>query len=219
MEIVDELMTPGCPNCALKHLSAALAALPDSHNEDCSRGAILKARAFINFVEALEGYESHWDYGVGLLVRAEEFYASHSDEEAELNTLRTQRCAAMLATTRAERRGALEAFAPASCELVNAHIAEALRELPCMTPHYVKLIVGGLKLVDVIISLIKWVKKEYFSDFETKDNEEKGGKTMATKKTAVKKAAADKCTAKKAAAGKCTAKKAAVKSTAKKIKK
>ena len=66
---------------------------------------------------------------------------------------------------------------------------------------------GGLKLVDVIISLIKWVKKEYFSDFETKDNEEKGGKTMATKKITAKKPAAGKCTAKKATAGKCKAKK------------
>lgn len=209
MEIVDELMTPGCPNCALKHLSAALAALPDAHQEEgqCTRGAVLKARAFINFVEALEGYESHWDYGVGLLIRAEEFYASHSDEEAELKTLRTQRCAAMLATTRDERREALGAFAPVPCELVDAHIAEAIRELPCMAPHYVELITGGLKLVDVIISLIKWVKKEYFSDFETKDNEEKGGKTMATKKITAKKPAAGKCTAKKAAAGKCKAKK------------
>lgn len=25
MEIVDELMTPGCPNCFVKHMSAAVA--------------------------------------------------------------------------------------------------------------------------------------------------------------------------------------------------
>lgn len=209
MEIVDEILTPGCPNCALKHLSAALAWLPvaEAHGTFCSGEEILRARAYINFVEALEGYESHWHYGVGLLVRAEELGAMDITTESVLGTMRERRCEAMLASTPDERREALKRLVPTPASLLKAHLEEAVRELPCMTPHYVKLLTDGLKLVDVILSLIKWVKKEYFdNDFETKDNEEKGGKDMATKKVAPK-AAAKKAPAKKAVAKKAPVKK------------
>lgn len=213
MEIVDEILTPGCPNCALKHLSAALAWLPVADAcEDtlCSTEEILRARAYINFVEAIEGYESHWYYGVGLLVRAEELGATSHCAEFTLGAMRERRCEAMLASTPDERREALKRLVPAPAPLLKAHLEEAIRELPCMTPHYVKLLTDGLKLVDVIISLIKWVKKEYFNnDFETKENEEKGEEPMAMKKAAAKKAPA-KAAVKKApakAAGKKSCKK------------
>lgn len=215
MEIVDEILTPGCPNCALKHLSAALAWLPvaESHGNFCSGEDILRARAYINFVEALEGYESHWHYGVGLLVRAEELGAMHLTTESVLGAMRERRCEAMLASTPDERREALKKLVPPPASLLKAHLEEAARELPCMAPLYVKLITDGLKLVDVIISLIKWVKKEYFNnDFETKDNEEKGEETMATKKAAPK-------AAKKAVAKKAVTKKAVAKAPAKGAKK
>lgn len=201
MEIVDEILTPGCPNCAIKHLSAALAWLPvaEARGTSCSEEEILRARAYINFVEALEGYESHWHYGVGLLVRAEELGAMDITTEPVLGTMRERRCEAMLASTPDERREALKRMVPAPASLLKAHLEEAVRELPCMAPHYVKLIADGLKLVDIIISLIKWVKKEYFNnDFETKENEEKGGEPMATKKAVAKKAVAKKAPAKAA---------------------
>lgn len=206
MEIVDEILTPGCPNCAIKHLSAALAWLPVVDSLDttsCSNEDILRARAYINFVEAIEGYESHWHYGVGLLVRAEELGAMSHSVGPVLGVMRERRCEAMIASTPDERREALKRLVPAPEPLLRAHIEEALRELPCMAPHYIKMITDGLKLVDVIISLIKWVKKEYFNnDFETKENEEKGGESMAMKKATAKKAPA------KAAAKKAPAKKA-----------
>ena len=73
MEIVDELMTPGCPNCARKHLSAAVERVVDGLNVQDRRNAdvlAILARAYINFIEAAEGYLSHRDYAVGLLVAA-----------------------------------------------------------------------------------------------------------------------------------------------------
>lgn len=217
MEIVDEILTPGCPNCALKHLSAALAWLPVADavgTTFCDDEEILRARAYVNFVEALEGYESHWYYGVGLLVRAEELSAMNRITGPALGVMRERRCEAMLASTPDERREALKRLVPTPASLLKAHLEEAVRELPCITPHYVKLLADGLKLVDVIISLIKWVKKEYFNnDFETKENEEKGEETMAMKKAPAK-AAAKKAPAKKAAA-KAPAKKAAAKKCAK----
>jgi hypothetical protein len=226
MEIVDEILTPGCPNCALKHLSAALAWLPvaDARGTFCSDEEVLRARAYINFVEAIEGYESHWYYGVGLLVRAEELSAMDHSIEPALGLMRERRCEAMLASTPDERREALKKLVPTPASLIQAHVEEACRELPELRGQMTALAAGDapcassvsryVTLAKIIIKLIKWVRDEFFAteqtkDFETKENEEKGGEAMATKKATAKKAPA-KAAVKKApakAAGKKSCKK------------
>ena len=95
---------------------------------------------------------------------------------------------------------------------IQAHIDEALRELPAMKAIYHE-IRAVCNVVALVVKLIKWVREEYFSDFETKENEEKGEETMAMKKAPAK-AAAKKAPAKKAAA-KAPVKKAAAKKCAK----
>ena len=77
MEIVDELMTPGCPNCFVKHMSAAVARMvacriPVVRIDGACADEIALARALVNLVEAYTGYESHFDYAVGLMEIAEE---------------------------------------------------------------------------------------------------------------------------------------------------
>lgn len=224
MEIVDELTTPGCPNCALKHLSAALALLVDTksnmaatrfgaHDPEVEAFAVLEARALINFVEAIEGYESHWDFGVGLLVHAETS-AIVDGLPVMSKLIRDTRCSAMLAQTREDRVKVVRDFAVSISRTAEAraHIVEALRELPVMNTTYHE-IRAVCDLVTLVVKLIKWVREEYFSDFETKENEEKGEETMAMKKAPAK-AAAKKAPAKKAAA-KAPAKKAAAKKCAK----
>lgn len=220
MEIVDELTTPGCPNCALKHLSAALALLVDTKSNMAAilpeilipgpaTFAVLEARALVNFMEAIEGYESHWDFGVGLLARAET--AAIVDGFPTLPRLiRDTRCDAMLAQTREDRVKVVRDLAASVSPTAeaHAHIEEAIRELPVMKNIYHE-IRAVCDLVALVVKLIKWVREEYFSDFETKENEEKGEEPMAMKKAAAKKAPA-KAAVKKApakAAGKKSCKK------------
>ena len=78
-EVNDELMTPGCPQCAVKHLSAAL-----YHRAHLAGGGedlrpdpymVCVCTAYINLVEVRTGYFSHLWYAVGALVRAEEHFA------------------------------------------------------------------------------------------------------------------------------------------------
>lgn len=71
MEIVDELMTPGCPQCAYKHLSAALSYLADKCETVVAEHEILVARAKVNLVECQMGYRKHFPFAIGLLERAE----------------------------------------------------------------------------------------------------------------------------------------------------
>ena len=83
MKVVDELFTPGCPQCAVKHLSASLyhAALYEADRHRPSdppqrlvptEAAVLLARAYINLGEVLIGYNSHLWFAVGMLQYAEE---------------------------------------------------------------------------------------------------------------------------------------------------
>ena len=72
MDTVDELMTPGCPNCAVKHLSAALAYFVDEGNEkyetvDLDDALVFVGRAVVNLIESLNGYPSHFDFAIGLI--------------------------------------------------------------------------------------------------------------------------------------------------------
>ena len=63
MEIQDELMTPGCPQCAIKHLSAALyhRAKMGAANEQLPplQAGVCKCIAAINLVEVLNGSMTH----------------------------------------------------------------------------------------------------------------------------------------------------------------
>ena len=98
MEIVDEILTPGCPNCAIKHLSAAIAyAAVDSMSDyDFPLWAVYEARARINAVEFLEGYTSHFELAVGFLELAEEA-ACEAGFPVNARVIRSKRIALMKA--------------------------------------------------------------------------------------------------------------------------
>ncbi len=101
---VDVLMDAGCPQCTYKHITAALASLvntPPSSPAQCAESYLVYlARAFINFTEYLEGYKSHLDYAMGLLVLAEQELSNSPDTDFDmapktaiqvLNTIRNMR--------------------------------------------------------------------------------------------------------------------------------
>jgi hypothetical protein len=230
MEIVDEILTPGCPNCAIKHLSAALAIIPElqslsrngwtTSKRSLTNYEVDMAVARINFIEAMEGYESHWDYGVGLLVGVEDKMICEGEESHTVNGLRGHRCAAMTATDYKSRHDVVRFLTMPPDVNMDAHLAEAFRELPELFRKAIEFgwrrylesdeLTKYITLAKIIIKLIKWVRDEFFAteqtnDFETKENEEKGGEAMAMEKATAKKAPA-----------KAAAKKAPVKAAAKK---
>ena len=211
MEIVDELMTPGCPQCAIKHLSAALYHVaknrPDGELASADPYMVDVCVAYINLVEVRAGYHSHLWYAVGVLVRAEERFAPRIGE-----------CVAREARLMLEQYGeealldALDCIqggtVPDHADWAYAHFAEAMRELPAMQDEM---------RMDDLIGSIERVREEYFITEEapvaSTEDVEKGGETdMATKKAA-KKAPAflnkEDPKAKKAACkgGKCKGKK------------
>jgi len=183
MEVVDELMTPGCPQCAVKHLSAALyhrAHLvgggedlrPDPYMVDV-------CVAYINLVEVRTGYASHLWYAVGALVRAEEHFAVGLGDcvarEARL-MLEQHGEEALIDALRCIKDGT----APTHADWAAAHYAEAMRELPAMQ--------AAMRMDDLIGS-IERIRKEYFDIEEapvaSPEDVGKGGETdMATNKAA-----------------------------------
>ena len=137
MDIVDEILTPGCPNCVVKHLSAALAYLADNPDR-CSPSPLdaatevgtLAARAYVNLVEAMTGYVSHVYLAIGLLERAESSAARACAEEklAALRTVRTdliERDAKAVPDALAALSGVC-----AKADFALAHLYEAGREAP-----------------------------------------------------------------------------------------
>lgn len=158
MKVVDELFTPGCPQCAVKHLSAAL-----YHRAQLAGGGedlypdpymVDVCVAYINLVEVRAGYRSHFWYAVGALVRAEERMALGSGG----------RCVAREARLMLEQYGE-EALAdalrhicvetiPTHADWAAAHYAEAMRELPAMQ--------AGMRMDDLIGS-IERIREEYFN--------------------------------------------------------
>ena len=196
MEIVDELMTPGCPNCARKHLSAAVERVVDGLNVQDRRNAdvlTILARAYINFIEAAEGYLSHRDYAVGLLVAAEERLVRRGDTEYA-KTIRAIRTDLM------ENPTALEAlYLECVDRLALAHIHEAFRELPELSYEFDRNCFGSCsqETVDKLVAMIRWIDERYFSN--TPEKPEKGGEeTMACGKKTVKAACkGGKCGGKK----------------------
>lgn len=218
METVDELVTPGCPNCVIKHLSAAVALLANARVTDLYTPMVegtldreLALRAVINLTESRQAYESHFDYAVGLLVLAEAvpYYDAHRRE--------LYRGTRLLLI---ERGNDPDAVSTAVTQLVmgarsgiadeyfgqiyaQAHLTEALRE----SPESVRDAVAGVMCVDDLQRAIRDVRKEFFSDFNEgiKPVEEKGEDDMATAKKAPAKAAKKEAVpAKKAVAAKAT---------------
>lgn len=204
MEIHDELITPGCPQCAVKHLSAALyhrARLVGGGEgmepDPCTKHLCV---AYINLVEVRTGYLSHLWYAVGALARSEERMAWRIGE-----------CVARRARLMLEEHGlgaVMEALriidqetVPTPADWAAAHFDEARRELPAFADEM---------SMDDLIGTIERIRKEFF-DFDeapaaSDASAEKGGETDMTKKTA-------KVAAK--AAAKAVAKKAAVKAATK----
>lgn len=162
LEIVDELMTPGCPQCAIKHLSAALSYSAEAFAQQKRYGVpvlpppaakLLLARAYINLGEVLIGYESHLWFAVGLLQRAEEEALCQCSPPAWPAHAREAR----LVLERDGRTGVRHAmqvvggvlFGPADMEA--AHLEEARRELPVNDGDYLD-----------YAGAIERIRKEYF---------------------------------------------------------
>lgn len=170
MEIVDELMTPGCPNCFVKHMSAALARMaafriPKVEIDSRFEEDITLARALVNLVEAYTGYTSHFDYAVGLMVVAEES-AVVNDMVGTVEASRAIRTKLVADGEKGIPSAVLELgkiIEPG--DLVSAHILEAFRELPSMDHNERNF------TADDIRGMIEEAKNEYF-DISKGDTEE-----------------------------------------------
>lgn len=222
MELVDELVTPGCPNCVIKHLSCAIALLAENrmdtltyNGQAAQSAAILLERAVVNLVETAQGYGSHYAFAVGLLAQAERQAILESwlpDEVAEIRAARLDLVGRGPEGAAAVMRRVLDKALATDCvQQVIAHLIEARREAPdgvldgtgaTIVPAYR----SDLATVTVacLAETIHRVRKEFFDFCEgEKPAGEKGDTDMATAKKAPAKAA------KKAAPAKAAATKAA----------
>jgi hypothetical protein len=193
MKVVDELFTPGCPQCAVKHLSAALyhrAKMPDPTMMFPNPYMVCVCTAYINLVEVRAGYLSHLWYAVGALARAEELMAP-----------RVGGCVAREARLMLEEHGVnalldalnciQEGIVPDHADWAAAHFGEAVRELPAFA--------SEMRMDDLIGSIDR-IREEFFNlppstvpgDDETTKTEKEPD--MATAKKAAPKGA--KCAAK-----------------------
>ena len=155
MEIVDELDTPGCPQCAIKHLSAALFhyARRRLFPFEPRRGMEYVALACINLYEVFVGYRSHLWYAVGALVTAEEQVERGRSPDATIREVRlTLEKEGVHAVPMAfERLVHGTGLTPSEWEL--AHFYEARRELPALADE--------MRLDDLVGS-IERIREEYF---------------------------------------------------------
>lgn len=172
MDTVDELMTPGCPNCAVKHLSAALAYFVDAGNDkyetgDLGDASVLVGRAVVNLIESMNGYPSHFDFAIGLIERAEETFTFTYTQTASSPVGRLRRIRLALTDgTMPVSCGAGELYSFARpYGMMLAHVAEALRELRSIP-------LPAALTAEWFRDTIAEVKKEYFDFGET---EGKGG--------------------------------------------
>ena len=190
MELVDELMTPGCPQCAVKHLCAALSYVADRNTGDEQMGNefVLAARALINIAEADVGYKSHRDFAIGLLERAERethvVFPGRAEFALRARALRLAMIADDFGLEFDARRELHALIHPTS--YMWAHLVEAARELPSMH------IPTGDPSYETIAAALAEVRREYFitdqeAPADSENGAEKGGETdMATKKPAKK---------------------------------
>ena len=162
METHDELMTPGCPQCAVKHLSAAIAYASRYRGGVSVRfdtPEVYAARAVINAVEAENGYPSHRDLAVGLLVQAEDSAVVNDGPTARYREARLKYMDDGRARDLAV--AVVEGFAETAWfDLALAHVAEACRELPDVKrfghPATAEEFVG------LAAKIVADVKREYF---------------------------------------------------------
>lgn len=203
LKVVDELFTPGCPQCAVKHLSAALAHGAKAYalyGGECfpNEEEVLLAQAYINLGEVLIGYKSHLWYAVGLLQASEETALMHANTgvaaAARDSRLHLETHGLSGVTFTAENIRLNAPLMPG--ELRNAHLREATRELPNFEW-------GRFNLHDArdVADAIEEIRSEYFNlppstvpgDDETTKTEKEPD--MATAKKAAPKKGA-KCAAK-----------------------
>lgn len=163
-EKVDELHTPGCPQCAVKHLSAAVywGAAEFARTGDAGRRGDgdmeLLARAYVNLGEVLIGYASHLWFAVGLLQAA---------EEESVRTSGLARGPAREARMLLQERGgdavrAAMTVLREGCALLPqdyrwAHVAEAVRELPNFEW-------GRFDLSKDLVPVIEEIRSEFFAE-------------------------------------------------------
>lgn len=213
MEIVDELFTPGCPQCAVKHLSAALlyaardVSLRGPYGDPPSEEHVLFAQAYINLGEVLIGYESHLWYAVGLLQAAEETALVDGNVSPDIAAM--ARKARLVLETRGfdgvgpvlkDMRLCVPLMPDMMC---TGHLREATRELPNFEW-------GRFNLHDAqgVVGAIEEIRSEYFSDPTVGPESEEptnptGEPEMATKKAPAKKAVAKKAVQAACKGGKC----------------
>lgn len=237
-EIHDRLDNP-CPQCALKHLSAALAVhLQGTYRREGNLEARLAAGyagvAYVNYVECVEGYASHLHYAIGALVLAEEHAVLAGADPMPLRAARL-----LMTAGTVEPRLVLDALANTDPDLEMAHLREAFRELPMLKEAAVDIALAfcgePAPTLDSILDAIRWTDRNFFDDLAGSDGlagaGPEGGKNpppgsaettgenemaKATVKKVAAKAAPKKAPAKKAEVKKAPAKKAAAKKTAKK---
>lgn len=163
MESVDELTTPGCPNCAAKHLSAALFCLVDMPGQnDASETDVLLARAYVNLVESYEGYTSHRYYAIGLLVAAEDCAIRRTRDVQRAEAIRSIRVELMTNDFSNDPLGRL--CGQCYGALAAGHIREAFREFPVLLDKYQqKLPPASQEGVDSIVGMIQWIEEEYLT--------------------------------------------------------
>lgn len=153
MKVVDELITPGCPQCAVKHLSAALyhvaIGITDKYEfPDPYMTSV--CTAYINLVEARAGYASHIWYAVGALVHAEECAKTSSCAAREVRLMLEERGVGALSDAIDCLR---RSVAPSHADWAAAHFDEARRELPAFA--------DTMTIGDLIGSIEK-IQKEFF---------------------------------------------------------
>ena len=195
MKIVDELLTPGCPQCAVKHLSAALYHAAElgrvPHRLELPDSIVLLARAYINLGEVLIGYKSHLWFAVGMLQRAEERALTEVSSTTAARTARLALEERGVNGVRDTMRNLMIDVHLGHAVMCLAHLDEAVRELPAF---------AGEMRMDDLIGSIERVREEYFNlppstmpggDETTKTEKEPD---MATAKKAAPKGA--KCAAK-----------------------
>lgn len=159
MKVVDELFTPGCPQCAVKHLSAALYHAAElgcvPHRLELPDSAVLVARAYINLGEVLIGYKSHLWFAVGLLQRAEE--RALTEKISSVTTARTARLALEERGVNGVRDTMRDLMIDVRLDhavMCLAHFDEAVRELPAFADEM---------RMDDLIGSIERVREEFFN--------------------------------------------------------
>lgn len=181
---INDSLTDICPQCALKHLSAALACALDLERERVSGNGALDfpvsdwevevGVAIINVAEWASGYDSHLAYAVGRLARAEDIMAA-TGEYKYISQVREYR---LFLQDEASQSKAVQdnrvwydminSIAHDSKVMAAAHAKEASRELPCPATTDVTIITSGfapikpLALISKIREAMYGVKEAFF---------------------------------------------------------